>query len=433
METYFVSLEREGQWLKVGTIAGEDSSSAAFSYDQAYLNRPDAVAISLSLPLRKDAYSPAKTKAFFDGLLPEGFTRRAVAEWMRTDEDDYLAVLYGLGRECLGALRISKEGEEEESYYERLSLEQVQALAAEGATKSAELVTKSHLSLTGASGKVGLYLDGSGAAWYLPHGTAPSTHIVKQSHVRLRDIVTNEQLTQSVAALCGIDVPESFIVNTGKGSDAEVLLATRRFDRIFPENGRTELGLPVPIRLHQEDFAQAMGIPSSRKYEKTPEQGYLKGMFDLLRRYSVSPIEDQLRLWDRIVFDCLIGNTDAHLKNFSLIYGRDGRGIRLSPAYDLVSTCVYESSTQEMAFHIGGEYDIRKVSEDHFRAMARDVGLGEKMALRRLERIRKRLPSALAEAAEDLQSRGFERAGWLADRIREESYGRLLVSGRNLW
>ena len=189
---------------------------------------------------------------------------------------------------------------------------------------------------------------------------------MKQSHVRLKDIVANEQLTQSV--------------------------------------------------------------PSSRKYEKSPEQGYLKGMFALLRRYSVSPIEDQLRLWDRIVFDCLIGNTDAHLKNFSLIYGRDGRGIRLSPAYDLVSTCVYESSTREMAFHIGGEYDIRKVSEDHFRTMAREVGLGEKMALRRLERIRKRFLSALKEASEDLQARGFERAGWLADRIREESGSRPLVS-----
>ena len=88
-------------------------------------------------------------------------------------------------------------------------------LAAEGAQKSAEIVTKSHLSLTGASGKVGLYYDVVNDHWYLPQGTAPSTHIVKQSHVRLEGIVTNEQLSMMTAAKCGIDVPESFIMTWG--------------------------------------------------------------------------------------------------------------------------------------------------------------------------------------------------------------------------
>ena len=75
---------------------------------------------------------------------------------------------------------------------------------------------RSHLSLTGASGKVGLYYDAAGKQWYLPKGTAPSTHIVKQSHVRLDGIVTNEQLSMMTAAKCGIDVPESFIYNTAE-------------------------------------------------------------------------------------------------------------------------------------------------------------------------------------------------------------------------
>ena len=62
-------------------------------------------------------------------------------------------------------------------------------------------------------------------------GTAPSTHIVKQSHVRLEGIVTNEQLSMMTAAKCGIEVPQSFIIDLGSGNDSEVLYATRRYDR----------------------------------------------------------------------------------------------------------------------------------------------------------------------------------------------------------
>ena len=108
-------------------------------------------------------------------------------EWMHMDENDYVSILAGLGRECLGAIKIVEESDEAiHPEYRELSAEEVYALASEGATESAELVTKSHLSLTGASGKVGLYYDEKEKKWYLPIGEAPSTHIVKQSHVRLK-------------------------------------------------------------------------------------------------------------------------------------------------------------------------------------------------------------------------------------------------------
>ncbi len=223
--------------------------------------------------------------------------------------------------------------------------QQVKALAAEGAQKSAEIVTntKSHLSLTGASGKVGLYYDEAGSRWYLPEGTAPSTHIVKQSHVRLEGIVTNEQLSMMTAAKCGIEVPQSFIIDLGSGDDNEVLYATRRYDRTFEGSVNMITGLPCPLRLHQEDFSQALGIKRNA--------GYMRRMFEILRQYSSNPIADQQRLWDMIVFNYLLGNTDAHIKNFSLLYGKDLHSIRLAPAYDMVSTTVYESSTREMALY----------------------------------------------------------------------------------
>ena len=417
MIRYDVNLERNGEWIRVGSISGENSRNACFSYSEAYREDPYSVPVSVSLPLRKEPFSPLQTKCFFEGLLPEGFIRRTLAARMRTDEDDYLPILFGLGCECLGAVRISEEGGEEEASYRALSMEEVQALAAEGAGKSAELVLQSHLSLTGASGKVGLYYDEANKQWLLPVGTAPSTHIVKQSHIRLNDIVANEQLCERTAFYLGIDVPESFIINTGAGREHEVLLAVRRYDRLFTERAPRLKGLPVPLRLHQEDMAQALGISASGKYEQDPSQGYLAGMFALLRRVSANPIEDQLKLWDRIVFCRLVGNTDAHLKNFSLLYSPDLKGIRLAPAYDLVSTCVYPGGTRRLAFSIGGETDIRKVTEDSFRRAAKDAGIGERMAMNHVRDMKDRFRGALLKAADELVWEGYVRAEELSEKI----------------
>ena len=204
MKELLVSMERGGERTPVGSIRGEDSSDARFAYSDTWLRDPSSAPISLSLPLQEAPFTPAQTKAYFDGLLPEGFTRSTVARWMHVDDGDYLSILHGLGRECLGALCITEEGEYPQASYEKITREQVRELAAEGASKSAEIVTSTHLSLTGASGKVGLYFDAPTGSWYLPRGTAPSTHIVKQSHIRLDAIVTNERLSLLTAARCGI-------------------------------------------------------------------------------------------------------------------------------------------------------------------------------------------------------------------------------------
>ena len=423
MENLIVSMERGGVMRRVGLISGNSASDSRFSYTEDYLRSGDPAPVSLSLPLQPEPFSPAQTKNFFEGLLPEGFTRRTVAQWMHVAEDDYLPILHGLGRECLGALCITAEGEESEAAYTPVSGQEVQALAAGGATKSAELVTKAHLSLTGASGKVGLYYSAGNHGWYLPRGTAPSTHIVKQSHVRLDGIVTNERLSLLTAAKCGIEVARSFIINTGRGADREILLATERYDRCFAPGGKQIDGLPCPLRLHQEDFAQAMGIPASAKYEKEP-RGYLRGMFDLLRHSSADPIADQLKLWDILVFNYLIGNTDSHIKNFSLLYSPNQKTVRLAPAYDVVSTVVYEESTREMAFFIGDAILLDDLTRDSFRLAAGELGLGERMAMRRFDAVCERFRPALHAAAEELAAAGFPKALELEQRILEAGGGK---------
>lgn len=304
MRKLFVYIERNGTSILVGQIQGNSADTACFSYAEKYLENPANNPISINLPLQDGSFSPEQTRCYFDGLLPEGFTRRCVAGWIHANENDYLSILAGLGKECLGAVRILEEENltMDQMEYRILTEEEVRNLAFEGATKSAQLVTKSHLSLAGASGKAGLYYSEKNGRWYLPMGQAPSTHIVKQSHIRLKGIVANEQLSLRTARKLGIDTADSFILNTGGYGEGEVLFASKRYDREVRTDSKMLNGLPVPLRLHQEDFGQAIGIPSELKYESNHGK-YLKKVSETLRRYSADPIKDLLKLgcsaaWD---------------------------------------------------------------------------------------------------------------------------------------
>jgi serine/threonine-protein kinase HipA len=414
-----VMIEIRGQQVFVGTIAKEGAAPPQFQYAPEYLAYENARPISIHLPLQSEPFSPTATRQYFEGLLPEGFTRRSVAAWIHADADDYFTLLKMLGRECLGAVTILDPDEPPvTAAYDPLSIEQVRNLANEGVSVSTELVTKAHLSLTGASGKVGLYLNPETGRWFLPRGSAPSTHIVKQSHVRLDNIVANEQLALTTASRLGIAVPFSFIVNVGEGRDQDVLLATKRYDRSFARSRRTAKGTLMPQRLHQEDFAQALGISAANKYEGENDC-YLPKMFELLRRYSANPIVDQMHLWDLIVFNYFIGNTDAHLKNFSLLYDENLTAVRLAPAYDLISTSIYPSSTRNMAFKIGDHLSLDEITPEDFKKAAGQCGIGLKIAEKHFTDMCRTFKPALEQAAESLVRQGFVNARPLAEKMLE--------------
>ena len=403
-----VILELNGREISAGTITGSSSTDAFFTYSREYVSSSYGVPLSISLPLQTDPFTAMQTKNFFDGLLPEGFTRRTIASGIHASEDDYISILTELGKECLGAIRIKDNRAEDKSLdvYVELSLEDVKALASEGASKSASLVTESRLSLTGASGKVGLYYDQETAKWYLPKGNAPSNHIVKQSHIRLDGIVTNEQLCMLTAKKLGIDVPDSFIINTGAGSEGEVLYAVARYDRYIDDSSRYIGSLPAPYRLHQEDFAQALGIAAVDKYEPEGEM-YFHKMIDILRNYSIDPIGDILKLFDISIFNWLVGNTDAHVKNYSLLRAKDGKGIHLAPAYDLLCTDIYENNSKNMAYNINGKYSLRQIQKSDFLETASKEGIAPSLIEDRLDQMQGSLIDVLNQSADELLEQGF--------------------------
>ena len=416
--TLDVSIEINGRQKKAGTISGNTEFDAVFRYSGEYLSTDSARAISVSMPLSAEPFTPEVTRRFFEGLLPEGFMRRTIAERNRTDDGDYLSILELLGAECLGALQIKgPDFSDAEPGYRELDHDTLYRLAAEGTVRSADLVVDSHLSLTGASGKIGAYRDDRGR-WYLPVGSAPSTHILKQSHVRFDDIVQNEQLAMRTAGLMGIDIPRIGIIEAGDADEEKILFATERYDRIFEGSGDTISGLPCPLRLHQEDMGQALGIAASSKYER-PGCRHMKRMFDLLRLRSAAPIEDQMKLWSMIVCHWLIGNTDGHVKNFSLLYDRGLKSVRLAPAYDIVSTVLYDTHSSEMAFSIGGETDWAKINRKCFEEACKEIGLNRRLFMERFDELETGFDTALGEASAEMESEGFGEAVRMAEKIQE--------------
>ena len=108
MRDFHVFIEQQGEQIYVGKITGSGSEDAIFTYAQEYLDNPSSCPISIHLPLQAQNFSAEETSLFFEGLLPEGFTRKCVAGWIHADEYDYLTILAALGGNVWVLFRLLK-------------------------------------------------------------------------------------------------------------------------------------------------------------------------------------------------------------------------------------------------------------------------------------------------------------------------------------
>jgi serine/threonine-protein kinase HipA len=245
------------------------------------------------------------------------------------------------------------------------------------------------LSLAGTQDKLAVRLEGRTIS--LPLGGAPSTHILKPNVERFEGVVFNEAFCMRLAAAAGLPAAA---IETREVGGISFLLVERydRHHRPLPD------GAPVVERLHQEDFCQAFGIVSEQKYQKEGGPS-LKQCFALLRDVSSVPAIDVARLLDDVVFNCVVGNNDAHGKNFSLVYRAGGGAgeleIRLSPLYDVVSTIYYRELSRDMAMRIGEQYSSERVTLRDFEKLAEDAKLGRPLVRERLTEVTERLRAAL--------------------------------------
>jgi serine/threonine-protein kinase HipA len=364
-----------------GQLVQDDGGQMRFAYAESWLNRPGATPLSQSLPLRKERFSRNECRGFFGGILPEQEKRELIARNLGISARNDYAMLEQIGGECAGAVSFIPAGEKlpEQHYgYRPLSPAELAAILKELPKRPLLAGDEGiRLSLAGAQDKVAVRIEGDEVS--LPLGGAPSTHILKPAVERFAGVVFNEHLCMRLAAASGLPAAS---VETRSVYGIDYLLVAR-YDRTHrPTAG----GAPVLDRLHQEDFCQAQGIVSEMKYQKEGGPS-LKRCFSLLRDVSSSPVVDLARFLDAVIYNYLVGNNDAHGKNFSLLYrgvGTDNPEIRLAPLYDIVSTVYYPELSKEMAMKIGGEYLSEKVVPKDFEQLAEEAGLGKPLVKQRV-------------------------------------------------
>ena len=203
------------------------------------------------------------------------------------------------------------------------------------------------LSLAGAQAKIPVVLDGNPA---LPAPGQPTTHIIKPEIERFASSVQNEAWCMTLAARVGLPTAHA----EARQAEGHPYLLVQRYDRVTTEGGITS-------RLHQEDACQALGVPPERKYAAEGGPAF-RDLFALTRGYVRVPALAVLNLVDVAIFNLVIGNADAHGKNFSFVL--DDRGPRLAPFYDLLSTIQWPALASRMAMRLGSAGTIDEVTKD---------------------------------------------------------------------
>lgn len=414
----YVHREFQGKYQLVGALNGK-GDAAAFTYSKDYLLNPSSHPISVQLPLQEDPFDATKTAAFFKGLIPEGSLRADIAEAARLNKRDYLGILNQVKNEPIGALLFSDEKELAgiKPSYDGISLDNIKKLAASPTETAFDLTLESRISLAGAQSKIGLYHDGTdpGVGWFLPRGSAPSTHIIKACPKAFPGETICEALCMRAANYMELPSEECFLIPAG---NEEPLIAVKRYDRIFEsEKSRFVSGLPAPTRLHQEDMCQALGINPDLKYEPS-DANYLGLMHSALAGHSSNAMEDRFTLAYYQLFDYAVGNCDNHLKNWSILYSTDWDEIRLSPLYDVLDTTIFPKLSREMGVSFGGSRVIDDSDSKMISDRLSSIGVKGFVAASIFTDMKNELLPSLEKAAEEIADEGFPRAKDILEKMK---------------
>lgn len=364
----------------VGHLRRHTSGAIDFQYDETWLAWEHTFPISLSLPLREDRYSGDPVIAVIDNLLPDNDKiRRTLAERVQAEGYDAYNLLAAVGRDCVGALQFLPE-DVEASVVGSISAAPISD------SKIAEIITNLETSPLGVATEGDFRISLAGAqektallywkdAWHIPHGSTPTTHILKPqigklpSGIDLSQSVENEHICMKLTAAFGIPTAPTEILDF----DDQRVLAVERFDRQWTKDDRL-------LRRPQEDLCQALSVPPTLKYEADGGPGITK-ILEFLKASDEHEKDQELFLKAQIVF-WLLAATDGHAKNFSISINPGG-GFKLTPLYDVMSAQPYFDAGQiqrnglKLAMAVAGKnrhYKIESILPRHFIQTAEAVG-----------------------------------------------------------
>jgi len=252
------------------------------------------------------------------------------------------------------------------------------------------------MSLPGAQAKTAYYWDKQRNRWGVPGGRTPTTHIIKPCVPGIDGLVENEHLCQDIASRLGMPAANSYVLALD-----QTYIVVERYDRLPPAPGSSFVQ-----RIHQEDMCQALGMMPARKYQEDGGPDIAQ-IVTLIRRVSSDPDTDVDRFLQANMFNWLIGGTDGHLKNYSILVSA-GDEIRLAPLYDLSSQLPYpELIALRVSMKIGDHYDIWRVGIADWRKLARTCTIEEEGVLSMLTDMAKALPDAISAAREQALIEGL--------------------------
>lgn len=361
-------------------------------YARSWMESTDCRPLSLSLPLLpvNQYHKGSIVENYFDNLLPDSdIIRQRIQRRFGTASRQSFELLTEIGRDCIGAVQLMPENMEPSDVKtingEMLSDDSVEKVLR---TTTADDIFRIEnaddfrISLAGAQEKNALtFLNGR---WTRPQGATPSTHIFKlpMGSIGIADMsasVENEWLCVEVLNRYGLRTATSRIEVFGD----QKALVVERFDRRFSKEGNWI------IRLPQEDFCQAKGLPSGLKYESDGGPG-IKAISDTLL-YSANSIEDRKSFMKAQILFWLLAAPDGHAKNYSIFLERGG-SYRLTPFYDIMSaypvmgsgTGKIHPSKLKMAMAVTGKarhYNWQKIRRDHWLTTAGLCGINNEVTI----------------------------------------------------
>ena len=385
--------------IDVGHLAWFSDGRSVFQFDESYqLLGPQRPILSLAFTepgdeegtIAKLAQPYARTvrlPSWFRNLLPEGALRDVMARKLGTTTTDEIGLLEGLGRNLPGAVIAEREPTP-------VALKKLRAHPGAKEDKAFPVL----FSLGGAQLKLTMLEQGARFAMKAKSPDEPASEwIIKPPHPTFPRVPENEFGMLSFAKAIGIDTPEARLVplkdldlgdnkNIQIARGGKLAYAIKRFDRT--DDGR---------RIHTEDFAQVFGADPEDEYRATNYDS----VGNLIFKLFPDPYEQIAEFVRRLTFMILIGNSDAHLKNWSVIYS-DGRTPRLSPAYDLVSTIQYTPGNRTLALNIRGEKEFARITRQHFVRMARRIGVAPEFVLKVVDETIARTREAWPEVSRSL-------------------------------
>jgi serine/threonine-protein kinase HipA len=301
-----------------GKLEETASGGSRFTYSDDWEEN-----IACCFPItRREHEWPQGLHPFFQHLAPEGWLREQQARVAHVVEEDDLGLLLRYGADCIGAVSVTPTEE------------------VPNAPENAEAAASPGRTVSGIQKKLLVVQDHKTGAFHPAPARGLAPFIAKFNSDRIPTLVRNEALSlRWTAEVLGAREVAEFTLARVSVLD-EVALVVTRFDR---QNDGGKLRL--------EDCAQVLCKPRGQDYSGKYDAAY-EDIADLIKKHSARPAIDLARFFRRVILFTLLGNCDAHLKNFSLLETPDG--LRLSPAYDVLNTAVYDGFDQRLALSFNG-------------------------------------------------------------------------------